>query len=83
MFVGAAMLGLAAVLRPQLIPAVAFTVVAVGGVRVRSHYPALLGGLALPIVLSGLLDWVTWGWPFPRPNHVRLLPGQGLVPQPA
>ena len=58
------MLGLAAVVRPQLVPAVAVAVIAVGGIRLRSHYPALLAGLALPIVLSGLLDWVTWGWPF-------------------
>ena len=64
MFIGAAMLGLAAVMRPQLIPAIAVAVIAVGGIRLRSHYPALLGGLALPIVLSGLLDWITWGWPF-------------------
>jgi GPI mannosyltransferase 3 len=64
MFIGAAMLGLAAVVRPQLVPAVAVAVVVVGGIRLRSHYPALLGGLALPIVLSGLLDWITWGWPF-------------------
>jgi GPI mannosyltransferase 3 len=64
LFVGAAMLGLAAVLRPQLVPAVAVAVIAVGGIRLRAHYPALLGGLALPIALSGLLDWITWGWPF-------------------
>jgi GPI mannosyltransferase 3 len=64
MFLGAAMLGLAAVLRPQLIPAIGVAIIAVGGIRLRAHYPALLGGLALPIVLSGLLDWVTWGWPF-------------------
>ena len=64
MFIGAAMMGLTVVLRPQLIPAVAVAVVAVGGIRERVHYRALLGGLALTIVLSGLLDWVTWGWPF-------------------
>jgi GPI mannosyltransferase 3 len=64
MFIGAAMLGLAAVMRPQLVPAIAVAVVAVGGIRLRSHYPTLLGGLALTIVLSGLLDWITWGWPF-------------------
>ena len=63
-FVGAAMLGLAAVLRPQLVPAIAVAVIAVGGIRERVHYWALLWGLALPIVLSGLLDWITWGWPF-------------------
>jgi hypothetical protein len=64
LFIGAAMLGLAAVVRPQLVPAVAVALIAVGGIRLRSHYPALLGGLALPIVLSGLLDWVILGWPF-------------------
>ena len=64
LFIGAAMLGLSAVLRPQLIPAIAVAVIAVGGIRERAHYPALLAGVALPIVLSGLLDWVTWGWPF-------------------
>ena len=64
MFAGGVMLGLAAVLRPQLAPAIALAVIIVGGIRLRSHYPALLGGLALSIVLSGLLDWVTWGWPF-------------------
>jgi GPI mannosyltransferase 3 len=64
LFVGAAMMGLTAVLRPQLVPAIAVAVVAVGGIRNRAHYPALLGGLALTIVLSGLLDWITWGWPF-------------------
>ena len=63
-FVGAVMLGLAAVLRPQLVPAIAVAVIAVGGVRERAHYASLLGGIALPIVLSGLLDWITWGWPF-------------------
>jgi GPI mannosyltransferase 3 len=64
MFIGAAMIGLAGILRPQLVPAVAVAVIALGGIRQRAHYPALLGGVALPIVLSGLLDWVTWGWPF-------------------
>jgi GPI mannosyltransferase 3 len=63
-FIGAALLGLAAVVRPQLIPAVAVAVIAVGGIRQRAHYPALLSGLALTFVLSGLLDWITWGWPF-------------------
>ena len=48
LFVGAAMLGFAAVLRPQLVPAVASAVIAVGGIRLRAHYPALLGGLRFP-----------------------------------
>ena len=64
MFIGAALMGLTAVLRPQLVPAIAVAIVAVGGIRTRAHYPVLLGGLALTIVASGLLDWITWGWPF-------------------
>ena len=61
---GAMLMGLAAVIRPQLAPAVAIAVVAIGGVRQRAHYPAMLAGLAVPLVFSGVLDWVTWGWPF-------------------
>ena len=83
MFVGAAMLGLAAVLRPQLIPAIALIVVAVGGIRLRAHYPALFGGLAVPIVLSGLLDWITWGWPFHCDCYVCLLLSPKSPPPPA
>jgi GPI mannosyltransferase 3 len=65
MFIGAAMLGFAGVVRPQLLPAVAVAVIAIGGIRTRAHYPALLGGVALAIVLgSALLDWITWGAPF-------------------
>ena len=63
-FIGAAMSGVALVLRPQLLPAIAVIVIATGGIRERAHYPALLGGLALTTLLSGLLDWITWGWPF-------------------
>jgi hypothetical protein len=59
LFIGAAMLGLSAVLRPHLIPAIAVAVIAVGGIRERRHYPALLGGIALPNVLSGLVDCST------------------------
>jgi hypothetical protein len=55
---------LSMVVRPQLTPVIAVAVIAIGGLRLRERYPALLGGLAVPIVLSGLLDWVTWGWPF-------------------
>ena len=64
LFVGAMMFGLSMVVRPQLTPVIAVAVLALGGLRLRERYPALLGGLAVPILLSGLLDWVTWGWPF-------------------
>ena len=64
LFAGAVLMGLAVVIRPQLAPAVAIAVVAICGIRARAHYPAMLAGLAAPILLSGLLDWITWGWPF-------------------
>ena len=67
MFIGAAMMGLAAVLRPQLVPAVAVAVVAVGGIRDagalsgfagrpcapdRAERPARLGHLGLAVSCS-------------------------------
>ena len=64
LFAGAMMLGLAMVVRPQLTPVSGIAVLAIGGLRLWGRYPVLLSGLAVPIVLSGLLDWVTWGWPF-------------------
>lgn len=64
LFTGAMMFGLAMVVRPQLTPVIAVAVIAIGGLRVRERYPALLAGLAVPILLGGLLDWITWGWPF-------------------
>ena len=71
------------VVRPQLIPAVAVAVIAIGGIRVRAHYPALLGGLALPIVLSGLLDWITWGWPFHAYLRMSMTTSKVVVRSPA
>jgi len=65
MFIGAVILGFAGVIRPQLLPAVAVAVIAIGGIRTRAHYPALLGGVALAIALgSALFDWITLGAPF-------------------
>ena len=64
LFAGAMMLGLAMVVRPQLTPVSGVAVLAIGGLRLWGRYPVLLSGLAVPFVLSGLLDWVTWGWPF-------------------
>ncbi len=42
------MLGLAAVLRPQLIPAIAVAVIAIGGVRHAGALPGLAGGACAP-----------------------------------
>jgi hypothetical protein len=57
-------LGLAFVFRVQLVPAIALGVIAICGREVRLRYLPLLLGAALPVLFSGLLDWLTWDWPF-------------------
>jgi hypothetical protein len=57
-------LGLAFVFRVQLAPAIAVGVVAVCRTEIRTRYLPVLLGAALPVLLAGLLDAVTWDWPF-------------------
>jgi hypothetical protein len=64
LFVAGLLLGLAIVFRLQLAPAVGIAAIAVLWGEWRGRYPALLTGLATPLLLCGVLDWVTWGWPF-------------------
>lgn len=61
---GGAFLGLALTFRVQLGPAIAVAGVAICGTSLKQRYLPLLAGAAAPILLSGLLDWVTWSWPF-------------------
>lgn len=63
-FLGALLLGLAVVFRLQLLPAVIIGILAVCGRRWRGGYDAILPALLLPLLLSGLLDWMTLGEPF-------------------
>jgi phosphatidylinositol glycan class B len=64
LFIGGIFLGLAFILRPQLGPAIAVGVIAVCGTELRARYlPVLLGAL-LPVIISGVLDAITWDWPF-------------------
>jgi hypothetical protein len=64
LFWGGALLGLTATFRVQLGPALAVGVVAICGLALRRRYLPLLAGAILPVLLSGLLDWLTWDWPF-------------------
>ena len=63
-FLGAVLLGVAVVVRVQLLPAVLVGIVAVSGGRVRDGYAILLPGLLLALLFGGLLDWLTLGQPF-------------------
>ncbi len=64
LFAGGMLLGLTIAFRLQLAPAVGIAVIALLRGEGRAQYRALLTGLATPVLLCGLLDWVTWGWPF-------------------
>lgn len=58
-----ALLAFAAMLRPQLLPAVAAAGFWIGGREWRHYLPLAGGGLAVAAVF-GLVDWWTWGLPF-------------------
>jgi hypothetical protein len=57
-------LGLAFIFRVQLAPAIAVGVIAVCRTDLRRRYIPVIMGAALPILLAGLLDALTWDWPF-------------------
>ncbi len=56
--------GCCLVLRIQLAPAVMVGMLLAGGRRFRERLVPMLLGAAVPLLLSGLLDWVTLGLPF-------------------
>ena len=58
------LLGGCLVFRIQLAPAIAIGVLLLGGRHVRERLIPLCLGAAVPLVLSGLLDWATLGRPF-------------------
>ena len=64
LFVAGIFLGIAASLRIQLIPAVAFAVVCFCYRHWRQRIPALLAGLSLPILAWGLVDKLTLSYPW-------------------
>jgi hypothetical protein len=50
--------------RVQLAPAIALGMLLLGGRQPRDRLIPLCLGAAVPLALSGLLDWATWGRPF-------------------
>ncbi len=74
-------LGIAASLRIQLIPAIAFAVIYFCYRRWRSRTPAILAGLSLPILAFGLVDKLTLSYPwqsFVRYFQVNVTEGRSL-----
>ncbi|MGA3373342.1 MAG: hypothetical protein ABSC48_16425 [Terracidiphilus sp.] len=81
LFLAGILLGLAASLRVQLLPAVAFAAVWFCWPGWRRRTPAVAAGFALPILAFGLVDWVTWSYPWQsifRYFHEDILAGRNV-----
>ncbi len=57
------MLGWALAIRIQIAPAIAIAGIALCGRDIQRWRIGILAG-AVPLLISGLLDWITWGEPF-------------------
>jgi hypothetical protein len=64
LFAAGVLFGLTFVLRFHIAPAIAVAVVWVCGLQVRRRWLPLLAGAAIPILAGGLLDALTWQYPF-------------------
>lgn len=64
LFLAGLFLGLAVSLRVQLAPAVGFAVLYFCHRNWRRTGPAIFAGLLLPVVAFGLVDAITWSYPF-------------------
>src|SRR4051812_268513 len=63
LFVAGVIFGLVCLLRIQLAPAIGVVVLWVSWRDWRAHFPALIAGGAAVLVVGGILDWVTLGYP--------------------
>jgi GPI mannosyltransferase 3 len=64
LFAAGLVFGLAFALRFHLAPAIAVAVACVCGFHVRRRWIPLLVGASIPVLASGLLDALTWQYPF-------------------
>jgi len=81
LFAAGIFLGIAASLRIQLIPAVAFAVIYFCYRHWRQRIPAVVAGLSLPILAFGLVDKLTLSYPwqsFVRYFQVNVTEGRSL-----
>jgi phosphatidylinositol glycan class B len=64
LFASGTLLGLALTFRLQLAPAIIWSLVRLCGAKPASRGVPAVCGLALPVLASGVLDWLTLGSPF-------------------
>ncbi len=82
MFFAGLLCGLAVALRIQLIPAVLFAAIYFCYPRWRQRIPVVLAGLAIPILVFGLVDKITWSYPwqsFVRYFQANLIEGRAAA----
>ncbi len=80
LFLAGLLCGLAACLRIQLLPAIVYALVYFCYPRWRQRIPAVAVGAALPVLLFGAVDWMTWSYPwqsFFRYFQVNAIRGPG------
>lgn len=64
LFLAGIVFGLTFVLRFHIAPAIAVAVVWICGAQLRQRWAPLIAGACLPVLASGVLDTLTWGYPF-------------------
>jgi hypothetical protein len=64
LFLAGLLCALAACLRIQLLPAMAFAMVYFCYPRWRARIPAVAAGASVPVILFGAVDWITWSYPW-------------------
>ncbi len=64
MFLAGFLCALAACLRIQLLPALLFAMVYFCYPRWRARIPMVAAGAAVPVLLFGAIDWITWSYPW-------------------
>lgn len=80
MFLAGLLCGLAACLRIQLLPALIFALAYFCYPHWRKRAPAVIAGASAPVLLFGIVDWVTWSYPwqsFIRSYTANLVHGLG------
>ena len=64
LFLAGLLCALAACLRIQLLPALVFAMVYFCYPRWRERAPAVAAGAAVPVLVFGAVDWITWSYPW-------------------
>ena len=64
LFLAGLLCAFAACLRIQLLPALLFAMIYFCYPRWRSRIPAVAAGAAIPVLLFGAVDWMTWSYPW-------------------